>query len=195
MRYFISKVQLVMILVVNNGSRYMRTLLVRLREFRIKFRVSDFYNTLPKFSRYKGIILSGGSSFVNERFEFIQGIIKKTDIPVLGICLGNEYIAKTFGGKTTHDIPDAEGFYDISILKKNKLTGDLKKLKNMDCHTHKIIKMPPGFEVLGASMYSRYDIIKHKKREIYGVQFHPENNEVGKKLMGNFLLKICKEAQ
>lgn len=184
-----------MILVVNNGSRYMRTLLVRLREFRIKFRVSDFYNTLPKFSRYNGIILSGGSSFVNERFEFIKGIIENTDIPVLGICLGNEYIAKTFGGEIIHNVPESEGFYDVSVLKKNKLTGDLKILKDMDCHDHKIVKMPKNFEVLGASMYSRYDIIKHKKKPIYGVQFHPENNETGKKIMENFLKKICKENQ
>jgi len=184
-----------MILVVNNGSRYMRTLLVRLREFRIKFRVSDFYNTLPKFSRYNGIILSGGSNFVKERFEFIKNIIEKTNIPVLGICLGHEYIATTFGGKTIHDIPESEGMFDIMVLKPNDLTGDLKVLKNMDCHQHKIVELPKNFEVLGASMYSRYDIIKHKDKPIYGVQFHPENNETGKKLMENFLKKICKEAQ
>ena len=184
-----------MILVVNNGSRYMRTLLVRLREFRIKFRVSDFYNTLPKFSRYNGIILSGGSVFVEDRYNFIKGIIEKTDIPILGICIGTEYIAKIFGGEITNDIPESEGRFDIVILKPNKLTGDLKKLKNMDCHQHKILKLPPNFEILGASMYSRYDIIKHKKKPIYGVQFHPENNETGKKLMENFLKKICKEAQ
>lgn len=171
----------------------MRTLLVRLREFRIKFRVSDFYNTLPKFSRYNGIILSGGSNFVDERYDFIKGIIKNTEIPVLGICLGSEYIVKTFGGEITHDVPEGEGFYDISVLKENKLTGDKKILKSMDCHQHKITKLPDDFEVLGASLYSRYDIIKHKDKSIYGVQFHPENNENGKVIMRNFLKKICKE--
>jgi GMP synthase (glutamine-hydrolysing) len=184
-----------MILVVNNGSRYMRTLLVRLREYRIKFRVSDFYNTLPKFSRYKGIILSGGSNFVSERFEFIKDIIKKTNIPVLGICLGNEYIARTFGGETIHDVPENEEFYDINVIKENELTGNAKILKDMDCHMHKITKLPTMFEVLGASMYSRYDIIKHKQKPIYGVQFHPENNEVGKKILGNFLKNICHEIE
>jgi len=171
----------------------MRTLLVRLREFRIKFRVSDFYNTLPKFSRYNGIILSGGSTFLDERFEFIKGIIKKTNIPVLGICLGNEYIAKAFGGKIIHDVPEDEGFYDISVLKPNKLTGDMKILRGMDCHNHKVIELPDCFEKLGASLYSKYDIIKHKDKEIYGVQFHPENNETGRKIMENFLKNICKE--
>ncbi len=182
-----------MILVVNNGSRYMRTLLVRLREFRVKFRVSDYYNTLPKFSRYNGIILSGGSQFLNERLEFIKGIINKTDIPVLGICIGNEYIARAFGGETIHNVPEDEGYYDISVIKKNELTKDLKILRRMDCHKHKIVKLPKEFEVLGASLYSRYDIIKHKERPIYGVQFHPENNEVGRSIMENFLKDICKE--
>jgi GMP synthase-like glutamine amidotransferase len=44
-------------------------------------------------------------------------------------------------------------------------------------------------------MYSRFDIVKHKDKEIYGVQFHPENNEIGRVLMENFLKKICKETQ
>lgn len=184
-----------MILVVNNGSRYMKTLLVRLREFRIKFRVSDYYNTLPKFSRYNGIILSGGTNFSKERFDFIKGIIEHTNIPVLGMCIGSEYIIDTFGGKTIHDIPESEGFYDVMVLKPNKLTGDLKILKNMDCHQHKIIELPKNFEVLGASMYSRFDIVKHKDKDIYGVQFHPENNEIGRVLMENFLKKICRETQ
>ena len=31
---------------------------------------------------------------------------------------GSEYIANTFGGKTVHDIPESEGFYDIMILNR-----------------------------------------------------------------------------
>ena len=182
-----------MILVVDNGSRYLRTLIVRLREFRVKFRISDYYNTLPKFSRYNGIIISGGREYSKERFEFIKKIIKNTDIAVLGICLGNEYIAESFGGKCAYNISNEEKRYDISITKKNELTGGLKKLHDMECHHHKIIKLPRSFVSVGASMYSRYDIIKHRRKNIYGVQFHPESNDDGRQVLKNFLQNICKE--
>ncbi len=182
-----------MILVINNGSRYLRTLIVHLREFRVKFRISDYYNTLPKFSRYNGIIITGGREFVQERYDFIENIIKNTDIAVLGICLGHNYIAEIFGGKSEYSIKGREKRYDVSVIKQNELTKGLKKLNDMECHSHKIVELPKNFERLGASMYSKYDIIKHKNKNIYGVQFHPESNDDGRIILKNFLKDICKE--
>ena len=55
-----------------------------------------------------GVIISNGPgnpAILTEVIKNVQALIEY-EIPILGICIGNEYIAKIFGGKITSDIPD-----------------------------------------------------------------------------------------
>ena len=61
-------------------------------------------------------------------------------------------------------------------------------------HADQVSKLPKNFSVIASSQNSKFAIIENKKKNFYGVQFHPEVNhtENGKKLIKNFIFLICK---
>ena len=61
-------------------------------------------------------------------------------------------------------------------------------------HADQVSKLPRGFKVVGSTKNSRYTIIENKKKNLFGVQFHPEvtHTNNGKILLKNFVLQICK---
>ncbi len=58
----------------------------------------------------------------------------------------------------------------------------------------KFRNFPKNFNVIASSQNSKFAIIENKKKNFYGVQFHPEvtHTENGKKLINNFIFFICK---
>ena len=61
-------------------------------------------------------------------------------------------------------------------------------------HADQVSKLPENFNVIASSQNSKFAIIENKKKNFYGVQFHPEvtHTENGKKLINNFIFLICK---
>ena len=57
-----------------------------------------------------------------------------------------------------------------------------------------VSKLPKNFKVIASSQNSKFAIVENKSKNFYGVQFHPEvtHTENGKKLINNFIFKICK---
>ena len=61
-------------------------------------------------------------------------------------------------------------------------------------HADQVSKLPIGFIVVASSKNSKYTIIENRKKNFFGVQFHPEvtHTNKGKILLKNFVIKICK---
>ena len=141
----------------------------------------------------KGIILSPGPGRP-ENAGICMNVIKNLSgqIPILGICLGHQAIAATFGGnviksgKVIHGkmahvfhsrknlfknmpLPFEAGRYHSLIVEKESLPSDL--LIEAECNEGSIMA------------------IKHKVHKTYGFQFHPESilTEKGEKIISNFL--------
>ena len=77
---------------------------------------------------YSFVVILGAPESANDDLPYLQEeqkLIKKTvddDIPVLGICLGSQLIAKTFGGKVYRGPKKEIGFYhDLRIDNNSKL--------------------------------------------------------------------------
>ncbi|MGI0057088.1 MAG: type 1 glutamine amidotransferase [Nitrosarchaeum sp.] len=89
--------------------------------------VNAKYENLPE-KNYSLVVILGAPESVNDNLPYLQAeqkLIKKTvddNIPVLGICLGSQLIAKTFGGKVYSGPKKEIGFYhDLRIDNNSKL--------------------------------------------------------------------------
>ena len=117
------------VLVVQNtrteGSGYLGELLAN-DGFTIHS-VNAKHEKLPE-KKYSLLVILGAPESANEDLPYLQAeqkLIKKTvddNIPVLGICLGSQLIAKTFGGKVYRGPKKEIGFYhDLKIDTDSKL--------------------------------------------------------------------------
>ena len=156
---------------------------------------------LKKFknlNKIKGIILSGGpSSVTTKKFQTIPKKIFEKKIPILGICYGLQLIAKLFGGKIKPSRTRRE-FGRAYLIKKKEslLTKNFYKKKKLVWMSHEdaVVKIPLDFKIIASTKNSKLTIIENEKKQIYGVQFHPEvtHTDNGQQIFKNFLFLICK---
>jgi GMP synthase (glutamine-hydrolysing) len=51
-----------------------------------------------------------------------------------------------------------------------------------------VSRLPQDFDSIASSHYCKYEVFSHKKKKIFGTQFHPEKSgEDGFTLLSNFL--------
>jgi hypothetical protein len=104
------------------------------------------------------------------------------------------------GGDPKYDLSGyfvAEGFLPVRRVADDPLFAGLPKTMIMRCsHYCEVKKLPPGFELLATGDHCRIEAMRHRKRPLYGTQFHPEAYAEpflhGKKLLSNFA-KIVEE--
>jgi len=118
-------------------------------------------------------------------------IIRDSTVPLLGVCLGHQAIAVAFGGEVTHS-PSGPLHGKTSPIKHNG-NGIFKGLPDPliggRYHSLAITKLPHDLEVTARTDDGIIMGVRHKKRPIYGLQFHPESvlTPHGLKIVENFL--------
>lgn len=140
--------------------------------------------TYEKVLKSDGLILSGSRLYLStiedqKKMENVLRLIQDFKKPILGICFGHHLIGHLFGFKIDYlDSIDSETDKVISLDFNPPLFG----YKTMNVHeNHKQeIKYAEGFDEIfdlyASSEECKIQAIKHKKRPIYGVQFHPETS-------------------
>ena len=114
------------VLVIQNtnieGSGYLGELLNK--DGFVIHSVNAKHEKLPG-KNYSLVVILGAPESANDDLPYLQAeqkLIKKTvdaNIPVLGICLGSQLIAKTFGGKVYRGPKKEIGFYHDLITDNN----------------------------------------------------------------------------
>ena len=115
-------------------------------------------------------------------------------IPVLGICYGMQLIAHGLGGKVERSDRREYGPGNLKGDPRCALFHKLPaELDVWNSHGDKITKLPAGFRALGRTENSRHAVIGDTKRNIYGLQFHPEGraHPRGHEILANFVGRIC----
>ena len=187
-----------MILIINNHGQYVHRIWRSMNYLNAESEIIPNTTDIPEIEAKNpsGIILSGGPYSVYEdsnKLGNCNEILKfclNSKIPVLGICLGHQVIVQFFGGKVERGSAAEYAQTEITIEKENDLFKNIeKKLIAWTSHKDEVTELPVDFECLASSGICKFEAVKHKKKKIYGVQFHPEVNHTpgGEEILKNFL--------
>ena len=189
------------ILIIDFGSQFTQLIARRIRESGVYSEIISHNKVKNKNidNSIKGIILSGGPLNVYQinKYSFDKRIIEN-QIPVLGICFGHQILSKLNGGRVKQSKYREFGLANIRKKRESILIKNFFNKKNINkvwmSHADQVSKLPKNFNVIASSQNSKFAIIENKKKNFYGVQFHPEvtHTENGKKLINNFIFLVCK---
>ena len=157
-----------------------------------------------------GIILSGqGNPWDDYSPAALQGVMKmirQAPCPVLGICGGHQLVALTFGGKVDRirrsrpgrgyeGCWKESGYRRIRVVASDPVVGAAgTDLLVLESHYDEVKGLPPLLKLVAVGSVCRVQAMKHEKRPIYGVQFHPERwdqkHAAGREVLQRFL-QLC----
>jgi len=144
--------------------------------------------TLKEVNKYSGLILSGTPLKDREYIKNIERLfwIRKCACPILGICAGMQVIALVFNSslKECKEI----GMTDIRTVKENPLLPS--RFKAYELHNYGVASSGE-FEVIARSKKCIQGI-KHKRKEIYGLLFHPEVRN--KEIINRFVVRTLQNS-
>ncbi|MBN1406109.1 MAG: glutamine-hydrolyzing GMP synthase [Candidatus Omnitrophica bacterium] len=184
--------------ILDFGSQYTHLIARRIRELGVyseilpcNVKIDDLIKRSPR-----AIILSGGPDSVTKKGSPVcDKAIFDTGLPVFGVCYGAQLLAKIFKGEVKKSKKREYGKAFINIKVKDRLFAGLKKKELVwMSHGDKIIKLPKGFKTIAKTNNSPFAAIADTKRNIYGVQFHPEvvHTLKGKVILKNFVIDIAR---
>ncbi len=144
-------------------------------------------NEILKYD-FDKIILSPGPGSPKEA-GICNEIIEKTEKPILGVCLGHQVLVSKYGGKVIEN-KTIHGKQDRIYHKNTELFKNLPQgFKAGRYHSLIAQKIPKEFEITAKTKNEEIMAVEHKRKPIYGIQFHTESilTPKGEKIIKNFL--------
>ncbi len=188
------------VLIIDFGSQVTQLIARRVREAGVYCEIHPFNNAETAFDRLqpKGVIFSGGPNSVywTDAPRAPERILK-AQIPILGICYGNQTLVVQSGGKVEGGHAAEFGRAEIEIVEDSPLFDGIWSKGTRDIvwmsHGDKITEVPPGFRVIARSDNAPYAVIANEAQRRYGVLFHPEvvHTPRGAELLRNFVQRIA----
>lgn len=113
-------------------------------------------------------------------------------IPILGVCLGHQVIAQSFGGTIIHAKQIMHGKTSrVTTSGAHLFKGMDRPITVMRYHSLAVSEedLPDCLEITARTDDGEIMGIRHKEHPTHGVQFHPESfmTIVGKRLIRNFI--------
>ena len=135
-------------------------------------------------------------------------LTRQCPVPQIGFCGGHQIIARHFGGTVAHirplgpGDPDLNpeyspgkfkewGVFPVRVVKDDPLFKGLPRtLLMQERHCMEVKTLPPVFDLLASTADCRVQAFVHRRKPLYGVQFHPESGPEayphGPRLLRNF---------
>ena len=184
--------------VVDNGGQWTH------REWRMLKDLEVETNIIPNTTPVEeiaadGLVLSGGAPRFGEdipKLGLTGDYLDKLEIPILGICVGHQFMALHFGGKAGPAKVPEFGKAELIVTDPDDLFKGLpNRFTVWESHNDEVQKLPDEFLVLAHSKDCQVEAMKHKARPIYGVQFHPEveHTDYHYEIFENFI-EVVKES-
>ncbi|MBO1225559.1 MAG: glutamine-hydrolyzing GMP synthase [Candidatus Scalindua sediminis] len=185
------------VIVIDFGSQYSHLIARRIREQNVYSKIISYKVTPDEIRQLnpKGIILSGGPASVSVKdTPRCDEKILFMNIPILGICYGLQLGSQILGAKIKPSKNREYGRTNCTIKDHSLLLDSLDSNINVwMSHGDQVIELPDDFQSLAYTENCPYAAVRHKEKDFYGVQFHPEvtHTPSGNQILHNFLFKIC----
>lgn len=141
----------------------------------------------PKLDGYDGLVVLGGPMSVNDagrlphlttEMKLIEEALKR-ELPVLGICLGAQLIAKTLGAAVYRNKIKEIGWYDVSPTdhaQSDPLLGTFAETEKIFQWHGETFDIPCSTRHLAFSSLCANQAFRYSDN-VYGFQFHLEVDE------------------
>ena len=195
------------ILILDFGSQYTQLIARRVREIGVYSEIHAWDMDEAEIREFapKGIILAGGPESVTELDSpRAPQCVFEMGIPVLGICYGMQTMAEQLGGKVASSDEREFGYARVRLLdspsrllegiEDHIANNGVMSLDVWMSHGDKVVELPEGFHTIAATESAPIAAICDPKRELYGVQFHPEvtHTKQGLRILERFVREISK---
>ncbi len=187
------------IIVLDFGSQYNQLIARRVRELGVYSEILPYHTPLEILQQphIKGVILSGGpNSVYDDGAPHVDKALFELDVPILGICYGMQLTQWLFDGQVRPTDKREYGKSTLHVTTSSPLTYGLPDASLVwMSHGDHVDALSNQFIELGHTD-SCIAIAKHRNKDIYNLQFHPEvtHTEYGKQLLSNFVLSICRSS-
>jgi len=185
------------IAILDYGSQYTRLITRRLRELGAFGLVYGPTITAKEIAGedLRGVILSGGPNSVLEPgAPGIDPAIFELGVPILGICYGQQLMARDFGGQIHRATKREYGKASIQVTDTDSVLfqGLEKELQVWMSHGDHVESAPEGYVVCARTQGVPVAAMEDRGRRRFGIQFHPEVTHTihGSMVLVNFL-HVC----
>jgi GMP synthase (glutamine-hydrolysing) len=186
------------VLVIDYGAQYAQLIARRVRECRILSEIVPHDVSVDAVARARpaAIVLSGGPDSVHSPgAPDVDAGLFDLGIPVLGICYGQQAMAKALGGRVARTGVAEFGPADLDVATTGSiLFAELPGTGSVwMSHNDAVVDPPEGFRTTASTKASPVAAFEDPHRGLYGVQFHPEVSHTprGLDILKNFLYRAC----
>ena len=184
------------ILILDFGSQYTQLIARRVRELDTYCEIHPYNNPPLIDESVMGVILSGSPySTLDDNAPEVDLSEIKGKLPLLGVCYGAQYLAKTNGGNIEPSKIREYGRANISQIddKYHLMDGFPLGSQVWMSHGDTITKIPEGFEVIASTKDVKCAAYHVAGEDTFGIQFHPEvyHSTDGAILLKNFIVNVC----
>ncbi len=183
------------ITVLDTGGQYTHLIARRVRELGVYADVQPSDTPSAQLASRKGIIISGGPASVYEPDSpDIDPTLTASELPILGICYGHQLLAHHLGGVVRPGERGEYGIAQLTVRERDSLWDGVTQSQIWMSHRDVVERVPNGFEVTAYTDTSDIAAMSDRKRNIFGLQFHPEvvHTHAGKRILENFVFGICR---
>ena len=145
---------------------------------------------------FDGIVLSGTEALFSKpdqkaKFSSTIKAVEAIDLPLLGICGGHQLIGMAYGVEVGNLGKTIKSYNDVNVLVDDPIfEGLAKTISVWESHEEMVERLPADFQLLAQSESTSIEAFKKSNGILYGVQFHPERNDVehpaGATVLSNF---------
>jgi GMP synthase (glutamine-hydrolysing) len=152
------------------------------------------------------IILSGQShpwdSYPPPSLAGVFEVIRRTTLPVLGVCGGHQQMALAFGapiglmarlepGEGYAGAKRERGFFPVQTSGEGIFKHLPTEITVWHSHFDEVKELPESFTATASNETCKIQAMAHESKPLFGVQFHPElftdEHPEGRKVLENFL--------